>query len=298
MVCVRSSRRRSYNQSLIKTASLAAILIVMIAAPLLAQPCPDVRVAGDRHAAALRLAACLGDPDPKIRDTLAFEGLSSVMRAGGFEPRTLTLLKNELLTQVARPNASAILTSFSALTLAEIARTDRVKPWLIDTERQELVDASATFLSAVSDYRAFSNDGGYLHAVAHGADFAMQLALNPALTKPQLDRLLGAIATQIAPKDPGVAYWAGEPDRLARPVVFIAQRKLHSDAEWSAWFAAVMDPKPLATWAAAFSSEAGIRKRHNTRAFLLSIFASATTSEDAGIRQLLNPGRESLKLLP
>lgn len=67
--------------------------------------------------------------------------------------------------------------------------------------------------------------------MAHGADFALQLALNPAVSKPQLDRLLSAMAIQISPKDPGVAYWAGEPDRLARAVIYIAQRKLHSDAD-------------------------------------------------------------------
>ena len=137
-----------------------------------------------------------------------------------------------------------------------------------------------------------------MHAVAHGADFALQLALNPAITKPQLDRLLAAIATQVAPKDPSVAYWAGEPDRLARAVIFIAQRKLHTDAEWKAWFETVMDPKPLASWDVAFNSEIGIRKHHNVRAFLLSVFATAITSEDAGIDATADPARDSLKFVP
>ena len=189
-------------------------------------------------------------------------------------------------------------TSFHALTLAEVARTDRIKPWMTDAARQQMVDASAHFLNSITDYRAFTQSEGYFHSVAHGADFALQLALNPAVTKAQLDRLLAAIARQVAPQDATVAYWAGEPDRLARAVTFIAQRKLHSDQEWQAWFATVMDPRPLAAWDAAFKSEAGIRKHHNARAFLLSVFATATTSEDAGIRQLLVPAREALKLVP
>jgi hypothetical protein len=274
------------------------MMLVVLAAPALAQPCADLRDAQDRHAAALKLATCLGDPNPKVRDTLAFEGLSSAMRAGTLEPRTLTELKQVLLSQVGKADASAVLSSFSALTLAEVARTDRLKPWMTDAERQELVEAAAKFLAGISDYRAFSNDGGFVHAVAHGADFALQLALNAAVTKIQLDRLLAAIAVQTVPKKSDVAFWAGEPDRLARSVVFIAQRKLHTDEEWKAWFAGVMDPKPLASWSAAFTSEAGIRQHHNARAFLLSVFASAITSEDAGIRQLVNPARESLKLVP
>jgi hypothetical protein len=274
------------------------MMLAIVAGPSLAQTCPDVRSAKDRHAAALLLVKCLGDADPKVRDALAFEGLSAVMRSGALEQRTLTQLKSDLLAQVARPDGSAILGSFSALTLSEIARTDRIKPWMLDADRQELVDAAAAFLEGVKDYRAFSNDGGFVHAVAHGADFVLQLALNPAIAKPQLDRLLAAIATQVAPQDPHVAYWAGEPDRLARAVIFIAQRKLHADAEWKAWFETMMRPAPLASWEVAFTSEGGIRKRHNARAFLLSVFAAATTTEDAGIQRLAAPARDSLKLLP
>ena len=282
---------------MIKTFSIAAILLT-IAASSFAQPCPDVRSAPDRHASALLLANCLGDPDPKVRDALAFEGLSSLMRSGSFEQRTLADLKSRLLEQLRRPAGSAILRSFSALTLSEIARTDRLKAWMTDAEREELVDAAAGFLGSISDYRAFSNQEGFVHAVAHGADFALQLALNPAIGKPQLDKLLTGLATQIAPGDPSVAYWAGEPDRLARAVVFIAQRKLHTDAEWIAWFQAVMNPKPLPSWDVAFTSEIGIRKHHNVRTFLLSVFASAITSEDSGIEQLTGPVRDSLKQVP
>ena len=176
----------------------------------------------------IALVACLGNPDPEIRDKVAFERLSAAMRKGDVDRETLATIESRLL-----------------------------KP----------------------------------------ADLAMQLALNPAITKPQLDRLLAAIAVQVSPKDSTVAYWAGEPDRLARPVIFIAQRKVHSDAEWKAWFEQVMDPKPLASWDQAFTSELGIKKHHNVRAFLLSIFATASTSDDAGIRQLLEPVRSSLKLV-
>lgn len=220
------------------------------------------------------------------------------MRAGELESRTLAALKTTLLSNLARRGATAILSSFSALTLAEVARTDRIKPWMTDADRHELVEASARFLSGIRDYRAFSDQDGFIHAAAHGADLAVQLALNPSINKQQLDRLLNALATQVAPRDSTVAYWAGEPDRLARAVLFIAQRKLHSDAEWKAWFAAIMDPKPLASWDVAFNSEIGIRKRHNVRAFLLALFATASISEDSGARQLMAPLGDALKLIP
>lgn len=243
------------------------------------------------------LADCLSDPSPEVRDGIAFESLSKLMRAGSLETAALRALKDRLIVVVTQ-GGTALQTSFPALTLAEVARTDRLKPWMTDAERDAMVDAAARFLSTISDYRAFTQADGYFHSVAHGADFALQLGLNQSVTKSQLDRLLAAIAMQVAPRDPGVAYWAGEPDRLARAVIFIAQRRVHSDEDWTAWFAAVMDPMPLPEWDAAFKSEGGIRKHHNVRAFLLSVFATAATSDDPGIRQLLAPSREALKSVP
>jgi hypothetical protein len=278
----------------LRAIGLVAVLSIAPGAVDAQAPCLGTAVPRDSLNA---LADCLVDPNPQVRDGIAFETLSKLLRAGSVDPAAMRVLKDRLLATVSR-GGSALQTSFPALTLSEIARTDRIKAWMTDPERDAMVDAAARFLSTTTDYRAFTEKEGYFHSVAHGADFAMQLALNPAITRAQLDRLLAGIATQIAPRDPGVAYWAGEPDRLARSVIFIAQRKLHSDDEWKAWFATVMDPKPLGAWTAAFQSEAGIRKHHNVRLFLLSVFATANTSEDAGIRQLLNPARESLKLVP
>lgn len=248
-------------------------------------------------ASLITLVACLGNPDPAIRDKIAFERLSGALRSGEVDRETLLAIEANLLTLLGQADPQGFKRPFASLTLAEVARTDRIKPWMTDINRQGLVDTAANYLTTLTDYRAFDDQEGFRHGVAHGADFAMQLALNRALNKTQLDQLLAAIATQIAPAQ-GVAYWAGEPDRLARPVIFIAQRKLHSDAEWKTWFEKVMDPKPLVAWDQAFTSELGIRKHHNVRAFLLSLFATASTSEDAGIKQLLDPVRNSLKLVP
>lgn len=246
----------------------------------------------------LALIACLGNPDPEIRDKVAFERLSVAMRGGEVDRDTLAAAKTELLNLAVAPDPQGFQRSFVILTLAEVARTDRLKPWMTADDRDVMVSTAATYLSTLTDYRAFNDKEGFRHGVAHGADFALQLALNPAVTKPQLDRLLSAISTQITPKDPSVAYWAGEPDRLARAVLFIAQRKLHSDLEWKAWFAKVMDPNPLASWEVAFSSESGIRKHHNVRAFLLSVLATAMTTDDPGMKQLASPVRDSLKVVP
>jgi hypothetical protein len=51
----------------------------------------------------------------------------------------------------------------------------------------------------VRDYRGFDTAEGWRHGVAHGADLALQLVLNPAVDKPQIERLLAAVGRQVAP---------------------------------------------------------------------------------------------------
>lgn len=250
-----------------------------------------------RRVTALGLLACLSDPNPLIRDRIAFEVLSTWMRTNALEPATVLQVSNQLIPKLAEPDPSGFGRPFAALVLAEVARTDRIKTWMTPEQRETLVQAAASYLAGIRDYRAFNNTEGFRHGVAHAADLAMQLALNAAVTKAQLDRLLAAIATQVAPRQV-VTYTAGESDRLARPILFIAQRGMYSDDEWKAWFAQVLAPVPLASWDAAFSSEEGIAKRHNTRAFLLSLYASVSTTENAGVRQLLAPVVGGLKQLP
>lgn len=250
-----------------------------------------------RHELALALTGCLGDAKPEVRDGIAFEALSAWMRGGQLDLTTLQALRGGLLKRMARPDVEGFSSAFAALVLSEVARTDRLRAWMSTEERDELVRAGALYLARVRDYRAFDDTEGFRHAVAHAADLILQLALNPLTTKAQLDHMMLAIAVQVAP-EAGVAYWAGEPDRLARPIVFIAQRKLHTDEEWQGFFAEATNPKPLASWKVAFASELGIKKRHNVRAFLLSVYASATSSDDPGIRQLIGPVTAALKAVP
>jgi len=255
---------------------------------------PDTTV---RHALALALTSCLAHPDPALRDGLAFEAFTTWMRGGLLDQPTLIAVRTRLLAMLDEADPQGFAQPFAALVLAEVARTDRVKPWMPDADRERLVQAAAAYLAGITDYRAFDNTEGFRHGVAHAADWVLQLALNPAVTKGQLDRLLGPLAAQAAPPV-NMAYGAGEPERLARPVLFIAQRNLHADADWQAFFAEVTQPRPLAAWRDAFSTELGIRKRHNVRAFLVSLYTGAASSEDPAIRRLLPHVTAALKTVP
>lgn len=226
-----------------------------------------------RQALALALVDCLADPDPALRDGVAYEALSTWLRADALDRGTRQALLERLLPML-RPEArdpDGFGAPFAALVLSEVARTDRIAAWMTPAQRVALVDAAAGYVEGVRDYRGFDDAQGWRHGVAHGADLLMQLALNPALDKPQLDRILVAVASQVAPSTH--AYVHNESERLVRPVLFVLQRGLHDDAEWSAWVARISAPAPLASWSEAYASEAGLARRHNLRQFLFVLYA-------------------------
>jgi Protein of unknown function (DUF2785) len=240
-----------------------------------------------RQVMALEWLACLGSPDPELRDELAFEALSAWMRGGGMSIATVRTIAEHLLAQLKRPDAEGFVHPFSALVLAEVARVDRQKPIWTDAERGAMVDAAVAFERSVRDYRGFDERSGWRHAVAHGADWLMQLSLNPLLAKPQLDKILDAVASQVLAND-GHFYIYGEGERLAAPVLYVAKRNLHTAADWQAWFsriaASAAPPK-----GGSRATQAGLARQHNASVFLLPLYAALQESAAADIRQRMLP---------
>jgi hypothetical protein len=248
--------------------------------------------AAQRDALALALADCLGDADPVIRDGTAFEALAHWMRSKEqpLAPETIAALREKLqpLLTGELDDPTGVHRPFVALVMAEVARTDRVTPWLTPEQRAQLVADAAAFLTNVRDYRGYIDGDGWRHGVAHGADLALQLVVNPAIDRAQLDTLLAAVRSQVV-ADGEHAYIHGEPGRLARVVFYAAQRNLHERADWDAWLAEVAKPGPIIDWGAAFASEAGLVRLHDTRAFLNSLLVLTVQTEDSALRTRLQP---------
>lgn len=246
---------------------------------------------------ALDLIPCLEDPDPEIRDRLAYESLSEIMRAGRLGPETLQTIKTELLSNLAGADGDpeGFRGPFATLVLAEVARTDRISPWMSEAERSELIAAAHAYLAGLSDYRGFDETEGWRHGVAHTADLLMQLSLNPALTRPQADAILDALALQVAPA--AHAYVFGESARLAAPVIYLSRRGMFTEAEWTGWL--------LGLWPAddplrqnVYGSEAALRKRHNLGAFATEIYVASTASAGETPGPLAGPALALMSELP
>lgn len=249
---------------------------------------------------ALGLQRCLSHPDPELRDGIAFEGLSAMMRGKQLSTDTLTRIYRDQLGLLQSPSgdAAGFAKPFAALVLAEVARADRLQPFLDTGQRNTLVDAATNYLRGVNDYRGFTTGEGWRHGIAHAADLLLQLTLHPATDAQQLARMVQSIGTQVAPGGSHF-YIYGEGDRLARPVVFAARRGLLAAQDWTNFMDGLASPVPLAAWDAAFQTQEGLARLHNTKAFFRALASAlqgaSNTSKEAA---LIQPVAAALAQLP
>ncbi|WP_132999272.1 DUF2785 domain-containing protein [Luteimonas arsenica] len=250
---------------------------------------------GGRLALAVELVDCLGHPEPSLRDGIAYGLIADWMRAGAFDAEGLRTLREALYEALDGPEGDGFARPFAVLVLSEVARTDRVAPWMDPAERDGMLDRATDYVAGVRDYRGHDNDAGWRHGVAHGADWLMQLVLNPALERGQLDRILAAVATQVVPES-AHAYVFDEPARLARPVLYVAARGLHTGTEWQSWFAAL--PPGLGDAALAHADDGWLARRHDLVAFLQAVYVAADRSGNESVRALKPAADAALKAIP
>ncbi|WP_051293914.1 DUF2785 domain-containing protein [Pseudoduganella violaceinigra] len=236
-----------------------------------------------RQALALQAVACLASPDPVERDELAFEALQAWMRAGKLDTATVQELRMRLSAQLLAPDPEGFSRPFAALVLADVARVDRVQPFLTPEQRRQLVGAAADYLRAVRDYRGFDEKQGWRHGVAHAADIMLQLSLNPALGRAEHEQMLSAIASQIAPEGEHF-YHYGEGERLMAPIFYLSRARTLQCSDWDNWFSRLTAPAP-----AAGSRQAALARFHNLKSFLQPLYINLGESKDETQRNCLKP---------
>jgi Protein of unknown function (DUF2785) len=249
-----------------------------------------------RDAFLLALTGCTDATDPAFRDGIGFEATQAIVRKGGVSAATLLKLADELQSQLTEADPYGVRRPFAALNLAEIARADRISPFLTTEYRKGLVEVATHYMQSINDFRGFDPETGYRHAVAHASDLLMQLALNPALERSDLLQILDAIMSQAAPQT--TSYITGESERLARPVFFVAQRQIFSQEEWNAWFAEIAGPSDLKSWDGYHLNPKAIAHRHNAQAFLQAVYFSADASDNPAYKPLVEASLAAIKMLP
>jgi hypothetical protein len=103
----------------------------------------------------------LASPDPAVRDDGAYAALAQLVAEGGLTPADRAWLGAAMVERLGHPRAEA--RTFAPLVLAGLVGTGTFEPgW---------VPAVARWYAGESDQRGHDPRLGWIHAVAHGADF-------------------------------------------------------------------------------------------------------------------------------
>jgi hypothetical protein len=238
-----------------------------------------------------QLLKCLTSTDPLLRDGIAYEGLSTWLRQKSYDVVQLQDLRSQLYDMLDADDELGFTRPFAALVLSEVARTDRIEPWMTDQERAEMLKKAMEYLLSVKDYRGLDAQFGWRHGVAHGSDWLLQLAVNAKLDAPQLREITDAVAGKVFASE-GHSYIFGEPGRLARPVLFAAKRNIRTEAEWLAWMQVLV--KSMDDPAKAYKDLAWMAKRQNLVAFLDALYIESDLSGEESLKPLQNAVKQSL----
>ena len=173
------------------------------------------------------LTRMLGDPDPEVRDGIAFPTMATWIDEGVYDDLLVGLgdgMCHGLDIGLGEVESDTVFRrSFSALILTEcIDRTTRAAlggPNVV----LRWGDRIMSWYSRERDLRGFVPGKGWAHAVAHGADALGALARSPVLGRLELTVILDVIADRLLmPTD--AFFVCGEGDRLAYATMHLLRR--------------------------------------------------------------------------
>ena len=173
------------------------------------------------------LTRMLGDPDPEVRDGIAFPTMATWIDDGVYDDLLVGLgdgMCHGLDIGLGEVESDTVFRrSFSALILTEcIDRTTRAAlggPNVV----LRWGDRIMSWYSRERDLRGFVPGKGWAHAVAHGADALGALARSPVLGRLELTVILDVMADRLlTPTD--AFFVCGEGDRLAFATMHLLRR--------------------------------------------------------------------------
>jgi len=175
------------------------------------------------------LTRMLGDPDPEVRDGIAFPTMATWIDEGVYDDLLVGLgdgMCHGLDIGLGEVESDTVFRrSFSALILTEcIDRTTRAAlggPNVV----LRWGDRIMSWYSRERDLRGFVPGKGWAHAVAHGADALGALARSPVLGRLELTVILDVIGDRLlTPTDS--FFVCGEGDRLAFATMHLLRRNV------------------------------------------------------------------------
>jgi hypothetical protein len=175
------------------------------------------------------LTRMLGDPDPEVRDGIAFPTMATWVDDGVYDDLLVGLgdgMCHGLDIGLGEVESDTVFRrSFSALILTECI--DRTTKAALGGPNVVLRwgDRIMSWYARERDLRGFVPGKGWAHAVAHGADALGALARSPVLGRLELTVILDVIADRLlTPTD--AFFVCGEGDRLAFATMHLLRRNV------------------------------------------------------------------------
>lgn len=184
------------------------------------------------------LVVMLGDPDPRVRDDLAYSVLSAWVTEGVYDDLLAGLgdgLTIGMRTGLGDDGADSVLRrSFSAVVLAAVIARDNVTHGLHPSVVLTWADRFVAWFLGERDLRGWVPGRGWAHAGAHGADLFGALTASRYLGVDELTVMLDVLGERlIAPTHH--LFAADEPDRLAFAAMSLIHRDLVSVDTLEGW---------------------------------------------------------------
>lgn len=181
----------------------------------------------------LELVTMLGDPDPRVRDDIAYSVLQAWVNEGIYDELLSGLGDGLVLgfkqglgeTGEQRDHVGIFRRAYSAAALATVVTRDNAVHALHPAALLTWADRAVAWFLAERDLRGWLYDGGWAHAVAKGADLLGALAASRYLGKDELIVLLDVIAERLI-KPTDYRFTDGEGDRLALATMSLLHRDL------------------------------------------------------------------------
>lgn len=175
------------------------------------------------------LVRMLGDPDPDVRDGLAYPVLATWLGEGVYDDLLSGFgdgIAEGLFIGLGEDGTDTVLRrSFCALLLAETVLREQVARVVHSDAVFRWGDRAASWLVRERDLRGYVEDRGWAHAIAHGADLVAALARSQHFGKLELTVLLDVVADRLlTPTEYRLTH--GEDDRLAFAVMTVLHRNL------------------------------------------------------------------------
>lgn len=185
------------------------------------------------------LLAHVGNPRPEIRDGLVYATFCSGIDKSAFTVGQLqvisqyTIKHDLIMTQMGIHGSVTVMRTFAALLNTVILTANQragYRDFLDADQRRYFFQRAATYLQSETDFRSYTAELGWIHGLAHGADFLAACVPYPDFEMATVFPVLTAVFTRIK-----VPLGDDEPARLGMILVSAVINERISAKEIIAW---------------------------------------------------------------